>query len=137
MLLLLADAAVGVRRTDEALRLTSRVAESVGAQKTQKGAPAWARALYAVRMARLVDGARRKGRSGTCSGSSSSWTNDGISSYAGQMLVAVTWSHPDAKLQLRYPPGKGVFQGASVSGGEVGIEAQRYPQTQPGGGRFA
>ena len=50
------------------------------------------------------------------------------------MLVAVTWSHPDAKLQLQIaPPGKGsVFQGASVSGGEVGIEAQRYPQTQPG-----
>lgn len=134
VLLLLADAAVGVGRTDEALRLTSRVAESVGAQKTQKGAPAWARALYAVRMARLVDEARRKGDQNLLGQLKARGRSDGISSYAGQMLVAVTWSHPDAKLQLQIaPPGKGsVFQGASVSGGEVGIEAQRYPQTQPG-----
>ena len=134
VMLLLADAAVGLGRTDEALRLTSRVAEAVGAQKTQKGAPAWARALYAVRLARLVDEARKKGDQNLLGQLRVRGRSDGIVGYAGKLLIAVTWSHPDAQLELQItPPGRGNEpQRATLQGGEVGIEAQRFDRSDVG-----
>jgi len=114
--------------------LTSRVAEAVGAQKTQKGAPAWARALYAVRLARLISEAGKKGDQNLLGQLRVRGRSDGIAGYAGKLLIAVTWSHPDAKLELQItPPGRGNEpQRAGILGGEVGIEAQRYDRTDPG-----
>ncbi len=134
VMLLLADAAAALGRTDEALRLTSRVAEAVGAQKSQKGAPAWARALYAVRLARLISETGKKGDQNLLGQLRVRGRSDGIVGYAGKLLIAVTWSHPDAKLELQItPPGRGNEpQRAGILGGEVGIEAQRYDRTDPG-----
>ncbi len=134
VMLLLADAAAGQGRTDEALRLTSRVAEAVGAQKTQKGAPAWARALYAVRLARLLDDAKKKGDANLLGQLKVRGRSDGLVGYAGKLLFAVTWSHPDAQIELQLlPPGRGTdLQRASLQGGSVGIEAQRYERIDAG-----
>ena len=127
VMLLLADAAAGLGRSDEALRLVSRVAEAVGAQKTQKGAPAWARALYAVRLSRLVDEAQKRGDQNLLASLKMRGRSDGLGSYAGQLLLAVTWSHPDAKFELEVTPnGRGTEPTrAAILGGSVGIEAHR------------
>lgn len=127
VMLLLADAAAGQGRTDESLRLTSRVAEAVGAQKTQKGAPSWARALYAVRLGRLVEEANKRGDQNLLGQLKTRGRSDGIASYAGKLLIAVTWSHPDAKLELFVTPeGRGTEPTrATILGGDVGIEAYR------------
>ncbi len=134
VMLLLADASVGLGRTDEALRLTSRVAEAVGAQKTQKGAPAWARALYAVRLGRLLDEARKKGDQNLLGQLQRRGQSDGLPGYAGKLLIALTWSHPDAKLQLLLtPPGRGTEPTrATLQGDEVGIEAARFDRLDAG-----
>lgn len=134
VMLLLADAAAGLGRSDEALRLTSRVAEAVGAQKTQKGAPAWARALYAVRLSRLVDDAQKKGDQNLLGQLKVRGRSDGLAGYAGKLLIAVTWSHPDAQLQLQLqPPGRSSeLTRAALQGGSVGIEAQRFDRIDAG-----
>jgi hypothetical protein len=142
--LLLAGAAAGVGRSDEALRLCSRVAESVGARGGERGPAAWARSLYALLFARLrlqtQDAAQRaklaeRGRS------------DGVRGYAGKLLIAAAWRHPDAGVQLHLLPqgqpqveekkGKkrvdsDSSERASIQAGAIGLEAQRYERTLTG-----
>jgi hypothetical protein len=149
--LLLASAAAGMGRSDEALRLCSRIAEAVGARAGERGPAAWARALYSVLFARLRLQTKEdealaqlvaRGRS------------DGLRGYAGKLLFAVTWAHPDAGMQLYVvPPGakppappptnkknKGAAKEAGLWDGErvgtqagpIGLEAQRYDRVEPG-----
>ena len=162
VLLLLADAAAGLGRFDEALRLTSRLAEAVGARASDKGPAAWARALYAVRMARQRSDAKAKGNQALLEQLAARGRSDGVGGYAGKLLVAVTWSHPDAGLQLSIaaPGGAAAAPGAvpgekdgrhgrrktdaattgperaTIQGGTVGIEAQRFEQTEAGDWRL-
>ena len=142
-LLLLADAADGLGRSDEALRLTGRVAEALGAKAAQKGPAAWARALYAVRLARLREEARRRNDQNLLGQLQTRARSDGLVGYAGKMLVALTWAHPDANLELYLsPPGRGVDKAnpdgerATLNGAAVGLMAQRYDRVEPGEWRF-
>ena len=139
VLLLLADAAAGLGRSDEALRLTGRVAEAVGARAAEHGTSAWARVLYAVRLARLRKEAQAKGEKNLLGQLQVRGRSDGLSGYAGKLLVAVTWAHPDANLQLYLaPPGRGVDKAnpdgerATIQGGNIGLEAQRYDRIEAG-----
>jgi tetratricopeptide (TPR) repeat protein len=143
VLLLLADAAAGVGRSDEALRLTGRVAEAVGARAGERGASAWARALYALRLARLRKEAQLKGDKNLLGQLQVRGRSDGLSGYAGKLLVAVSWAHPDANLQLYVaPPGRGVDKAnpdgerATIQGGTIGLEAQRYDRIEAGDWHF-
>lgn len=139
VLLLLADAASGLGRSDEALRLTGRVGEALGARASQKGPAAWARALYAVRMARLRDDAQKRGDQNLLGQLQVRGRSDGLIGYAGKMMVALTWAHPDANLQLYLsPPSRGIDKAnpdgerATLQGAPVGLEAQRYDRVEPG-----
>lgn len=149
VLLLLAHAAAGMGRSDEALRLCSRVAESVGARSGDRGPAAWARALYAVLLGRLRLEAKDAGQLAALAERGRS---DGLRGYAGQLFVATTWSHPSAGLELYLLPpgatppekprgGKGAakdaaerFDGerASTQAGLIGLEAQHYARREPG-----
>ncbi len=139
VLLLLADSAAGVGRSDEALRLTGRVAEAVGARTGDRGASAWARVLYALRLARLRRDAQQKGDKNLLGQLQMRGRSDGLSGYAGKLLVAVAWAHPDANLQLYLsPPGREFDKAnpdgerAAIRGGGIGLEAQRYDRVEAG-----
>lgn len=148
----LASAAAGMGRSDEALRLCSRIAEAVGARSGDRGAAAWARALYSVLFARLRLATKdpsllaklgERGRS------------DGLAGYAGKLLFAATWPHPDAAVQLFVAPpgsellpkkgGKGAAKDAALEDGErastqagvIGLEAQRYERAPAGTWRLS
>lgn len=143
VLLLLADAAAGVGRSDEALRLTGRVAEAVGARTGDHGASAWARVLYALRLARLRRDAQQKGDQNLLGQLQMRGRSDGLAGYAGKLLVAVTWAHPDANLQLYLsPPGREIDKAnpdgerATIRGGGIGLEAQRYERVEAGDWHF-
>jgi tetratricopeptide (TPR) repeat protein len=143
VLLLLADAAAGLGRSDEALRLTGRVAEAVGARTGERGPSAWARVLYALRLARLRQEAQQKGDKNLLGQLQVRGRSDGLAGYAGKLLVAVTYAHPDANLQLFLaPPGRGVDKAnpdgerATIQGGGIGLEAQRYDRVEAGDWRL-
>lgn len=145
--LLLASAAAGMGRTDEALRLCSRIAEAVGARSSDRGVSAWARALYAVLFARLRSATPDQGELAKLEQRGRS---DGLRGYAGKLTFAVTFSHPDAGVQLfLIPPGTEappqptgkknkappvVFDGqrAATLAGSIGLEAQRYDRVPAG-----
>ena len=133
VLLALANTAAGMGRSDEALRLCSRIAEAVGARSGDRGPAAWARALYGVlfsrlrlatKDAKLIEQLGQRGRS------------DGVRGYAGKLLIAATWSHPDANITLNIaPPGtdpKSEGERAAVQAGAIGLEANRYERIEPG-----
>ncbi len=139
VLLLLAGAAAGTGRSDEALRLTARVAESVGARSSEKGAAAWARALYAALYSRLWLEASEKKDARLLQALSARGRSDGLPSYAGKLMFAVQWTHPDAAVQLSIAPPsqpKGEGDRATLQGGEVGIEAARFERVEAGSFRL-
>jgi hypothetical protein len=135
VLLLLANAAAGMGRSDEALRLCSRIAEAVGARAGERGPAAWARALYAVLFGRLQVQAQG-GAAGLGSQLGQRGRSDGLRGYAGKLLFAVSWTHPDAGLELFVaPPGsvdKADGERAAVQAGAIGLEAQRYERLVAG-----
>jgi hypothetical protein len=135
VLLLLAVAAAGTGRSDEALRLSARVAEAVGARSGEKGIAAWARVLYATQYARLRLQATEQKDARLQAQLLSRGRSDGVASYAGKLLVAVQWTHPDAGVQLYLAPpslAKGDGDRAALQGAEVGIEGQRFERIEPG-----
>ena len=55
----------------------------------------------------LIDDAQRKGDQNLLGQLKVRGRSDGLAGYAGKLLIAVTWSHPDAQLQLQLqPPGR-------------------------------
>jgi hypothetical protein len=139
VLLLLAGAASGTGRSDEALRLTARVAEAVGARSSEKGVAAWARALYASLYARLWLQASEGKDQRLLAGLAARGRSDGLPSYAGKLMFAVQWTHPDAGVQLSVAPPsqpKGEGDRATLQGGEVGIEAARFERVEAGSFRL-
>lgn len=139
VLLLLAGAAAGTGRSDEALRLSARVAEAVGAKSGEKGVAAWARALYAALYARLRLQAAEQKDARLQAQLLSRGRSDGVSGYASKLLFAVQWTHPDAGVQLFLaPPGapKGDGDRAALQGADVGIEAQRLDRIEAGSWRL-
>lgn len=131
--ILLSGAAFGAGRSDEGLRLLSRAAEAVGAHPAQGGPAAWARAAYAVRLWQLIDEARRRGDKNLLGQLMARGRSDGIAGYGGKLLLALTFAHPDAGLQLLLSPPEGAKDTrAAIQGGAVGIEAQRYDRLEGG-----
>ena len=142
VLLLLAGAAMGTGRSDEALRLCGRVAESVGARSGDKGPAAWARALYAATYARLwltlSEGVGGKRDPAALAQLAQRGRSDGLSGYAGKTMFALWSTHPDADVQLYLAPPsqpKGDGDRATLQGGAVGIEAQRLDRMEAGAWR--
>ena len=137
MLLLLTGTTIKTERSDEALRLCERVAESVGARSGDKGPAAWARALYAATYARLwltlSEGVGKKRDPAALAQLAQRGRSDGLSGYAGKTMFALWSTHPDADVQLYLAPPsqpKGDGDRATLQGGAVGIEAQRYQQLE-------
>ncbi len=135
VLLLLAGAAAGSGRSDEALRLSARVAEAVGARSGEKGVAAWARALYAALYARLRLQAAETNDARLQAQLLARGRSDGVAGYAGKLLFAVQWTHPDAGVQLYLAPPsqpKGDGDRAALQGADVGIESQRLDRIEAG-----
>ncbi len=123
VLLLMANAAAGMRRTDWALRLQQRVSEAAEVGNRGNAPAAWARLLTTVRLARmrmeatkktLKQRLRARGR------------RAGIFTWARDLALVVTWAHPDARLQLwlRYP-GQEKPERVILRGNAVGVEGIR------------
>lgn len=119
--LLLAQAAAGAGRIDEALRLESglmQTAEPGSSQGVARTALLWS----SVRFARLRKAAREAGDEERLEDLSHRMRS-GVLREAGQLRVTLVWSHPDAQLGLW-----AAFPGLSVSrptdiNPEYGIEA--------------
>lgn len=125
VLLLMANAAAGMGRTDWALRLTQRVAESAEAGHGDGGPADWARLVASVRLAalrkELAEDAQRLKKVQALG------RRMGLLSWTRDVSLAATWSHPDADLQLwvRYP-GREEPERVRLRGGAVGIEGLRH-----------
>ncbi len=140
VLLLLARAAAGAGRIDEALRLEDRLAETVEAGAGGHEVAAWAQAWHELRLAALRDGARRASDVALTARLAARSRESGVLSTggAGRVLVGLTWAHPDARLQLELTaPGDQLARRAPVLGGAVGIEAVRLARLVPGAYRLA
>ena len=132
VMLVLARAAAGAGRVDEALRLEQRLSESVAPDVFQ-GVSAFARLWTSVRLTRLKattedpemqgDIARRERASGALRDPPA-------------LLVAMTWGHPDdgPQLWLRYPstPEEDDLERVPLVGPQFGIEAVRIREREDG-----
>jgi len=123
VLLLMANAAAGMKRTDWALRLQQRVSEAAEVGSRGNAPAAWARMLTSVRLAHmrllakdnsLRQRLRARGR------------RAGIFTWARDLSVIATWTHPDAHLELwlRYP-GQEKPERVALRGDNVGVEGIR------------
>jgi TonB family protein len=136
VLLLLAQAAAGAGRVDEALRLQERLAESTAVAPGAgdgNDVPTWARYWTSVRLASLRNDARSRKDNALLDRLAARTRSDGILTWSSDLLAALTWSHPDAHLELwRTMPGDKLPQRVAVRGGSVGIEALRLPRQDAG-----
>jgi tetratricopeptide (TPR) repeat protein len=125
VLLLMANAAAGMRRIDWALRLQERVSESAEVGRAENGPAEWGRLLTAARLAELrqalaKDAARlaevkARGR------------RAGLYTWARDLSLILTWEHPDAQLALRLRhPGQEAIVAAPIRGGDVAVEGVRF-----------
>lgn len=132
VLLLLARAAAGAGRTDEALRLEQRLSESV-APDVYQGVSAFARLWSTVRLARMKTAteddemrraiARRERENGALRDPPA-------------LLVALTWAHPDdaPELWLHYPGTEDddEWDRVPLVGQPFGMEAARIREREEG-----
>jgi Ca-activated chloride channel family protein len=123
VLLLLAGAAAGAGRTDEALRLEERLSEAAEAGG-DPGAPRWARLWQSVRLARLRDDARKAGKAEDLKALLRRTRSAGVLRDTPALKAFVVWDHPDANLELfvGYPGSKGLDRAPEL-GGAFGVEA--------------
>ncbi len=134
VLLLLAQAAAGAGRIDEALRLQERLGEATAAGGAgASDVPSFARTWTSVRLAGLRADARKRNDRALLARLAARGRSDGVLAWSGELLVALTWAHPDAQLQLWSTlPGDAAAKRAPVRGGGVGVEALRLARV---GGR--
>ncbi len=97
VLLLMAMAAAGIGRIDEALRLEQRVAASATGSG---GAARWALLWSSIRLAKLRSDARKKGDKLLLAQLIARTRRMGVLRYARPLRVILTWSHPEADLEL-------------------------------------
>lgn len=123
VLLLMANAAAGMRRTDWALRLQQRVSEAAEVGSRGNAPAAWARLLTSVRLAHMRLQARDKALKQRLRARG---RRAGIFTWARDLSLILTWAHPDARLQLwlRYP-GQEKPERVALRGGGVGVEGIR------------
>ncbi len=97
VLLLMALAAAGTGRIDEALRLEQRVAASATGSG---GAARWALLWTSIRLAKLRQSARDIKDKLLLAKLIARTRRAGVLRYARPLRVVVTWSHPEANLEL-------------------------------------
>ena len=121
-LLLLAQAAAGAGRVDEALRLEQRVMET-SAQGAQDGLARVAALWSSVRFAELRKNARTNGSEEQLQALGMRMRRSGVLRTAGAMRVSLVWSHPDANVGLwAAHPGLSLTRPDDLYS-ELGIEA--------------
>ena len=121
-LLLLAQAAAGAGRVDEALRLEQRVMET-SAQGAQDGLARVAALWSSVRFAELRKAARTNGSEEQLQALGMRMRRSGVLRTAGAMRVSLVWSHPDANVGLwAAHPGLSLTRPDDLYS-ELGIEA--------------
>ncbi|UJR84828.1 AgmX/PglI C-terminal domain-containing protein [Sandaracinus amylolyticus] len=99
VLLLLAQAAAGAGRVDEALRLEQRLMETAE-PGAREGLARIAQLWSSVRFAKLREDARRNSDEARLASLVARMRRSGVLRGAGDMRVSLTWSHPDAQLAL-------------------------------------
>lgn len=122
VLLLLAQAAAGAGRVDEALRLEQRLAETAppgGAEGPARTAILWS----SVRLAELRSQARAHGDTAQLRAYLGAMRRGGVLREAGDLRATLVWSHPDADLSLYAAhPGLSLSRPNDISP-ELGLEA--------------
>ncbi|MFO0685654.1 MAG: AgmX/PglI C-terminal domain-containing protein [Sandaracinus sp.] len=131
VLLLLAQAAAGAGRIDEALRLEQRVMGTAppGAREGHaRAAQLWS----SVRFAELRQAARNEGDTTRLSALLSRMRTSGVLRGAGALRISLVWEHPDAGVTLwAAHPGRPLARPADLDG-ELGIEAFEATEAESG-----
>ncbi len=131
VLLLMALAAAGTGRIDEALRLEQRVAASATGSG---GAARWALLWSSIRLAWLRKDARTKGDKLLQSKLIARTRRSGVLRHARPLRVVVTWAHPEADLELWGSHPGWRAQRAGELAPQFGIEA--FAVRKPKKGRY-
>ncbi len=131
VLLLLAQAAAGAGRVDEALRLEQRLAETAepgAAEGIARTAILWA----SVQLAALRQKARADHDQDALDALTARMRQCGVLGEASPLRVSLVWSHPDAGLSLwAAHPGLGLTRPEDIAP-EYGIEALDVKEREPG-----
>ena len=131
VLLLLAQAAAGAHRTDEALRLEQRVMETA-APGVREGNARTAQLWSSVRFAELREAARQANDQTQLAALLSRMRRSGVLRGAGAMRVSLVWEHPDAGIALwAGHPGASLTRPADLDA-ELGIEAFDVVEAESG-----
>ncbi|MEC7523218.1 MAG: VIT domain-containing protein [Myxococcota bacterium] len=134
-LLLLAQAAAGTGRIDEALRLEQRLMET-GQPGAAAGIARVAQLWSSVRLAKLRHTAREAGDDDRLDALKRRMRRGGVLTGAGDLRVTLVWSHPDAQLALwAAHPGEGLARPSELTP-EHGIEAFDVPEQESGAYRL-
>jgi hypothetical protein len=130
--LFVARSAEAAKRTDEALRLEEKLSEAVDAKVGGTDTGSFARHHLSLLLARLRSDARRSKDNATLSALASRSRAAGVLGWARPLLVAVTSTHPRARLELWLTSGDDKTAArATVQGNTAGIEAERRARTGP------
>jgi Ca-activated chloride channel family protein len=129
--LLLAQAAAGAGRVDEALRLEQRLMETAE-PGASRGLSRVALLWSSVRLGKLRQAARAAGDAERLESLGARMRRSGVLREAGAMRVSLTWSHPDAGLSLWVShPGLGLTRPTDIAP-EYGIEAFDVAEAETG-----
>jgi Ca-activated chloride channel family protein len=135
VLLLLAQAAAGCGRVDEALRLEQRLMET-GQPGAERGVARIAQLWSSVRLAKLRAQAREAGDEARLGTLEQRLRRSGVLMGAGELRVTLVWSHPDAQIALYAGhPGAGLARPSELSP-EHGIEAFEVAEQERGAYRL-
>ncbi|MFH2005350.1 MAG: VIT domain-containing protein [bacterium] len=129
VLLLMALAAAGTGRIDEALRLEQRVAASATGSG---GAARWALLWSSVRLALLRAAAEKKGDKLLLAKLVARTRRSGVLRHARKLRVILTWSHPEADIELWGAHPGWRPQRAEELAPQFGIEAFAVRKPKPG-----
>ncbi|MCC7537020.1 MAG: hypothetical protein IT379_12440, partial [Deltaproteobacteria bacterium] len=133
--LLLAQAAAGAGRVDEALRLEQSLAETAE-PGSSSGVARTAMLWSSVRFAKLRQQARGANDARQSRALLARMRRSGVLREAGALRVSLTWSHPDAQLALWGAfPGLGLTRPTDLAP-EYGIEAFDVREETTGRFRF-
>ncbi|MCC6877445.1 MAG: tetratricopeptide repeat protein [Sandaracinaceae bacterium] len=131
VLLLLAQAAAGAGRIDEALRLEQRLMET-SEPGAERGIARVAMLWSSVRLAKLRAQAREASDEARLAALEQRMRRSGILREAGDLRVTLTWSHPDAQLSLwTAHPGRVAARPADLAP-EHGLEAFDVAEQEDG-----
>ncbi|MFK7985439.1 MAG: VIT domain-containing protein [Sandaracinaceae bacterium] len=130
-LLLLAQAAAGTGRVDEALRLEQRLMETAQ-PGAERGIARVAQLWTSVRLAKLRSHARENSNDDRLEALERRMRRSGVLRGAGDLRATLAWSHPDAQLALYAAhPGQTLARPHEIAP-EHGIEAFDVPEQEDG-----